>query len=90
MTAALALAVYVLCALTSAACATLLLRAYRQTRVRLLLWSGLCFVGLALNNLLLVVDERMVPTTDLSTWRTVPALAGVALLIYGLVWDAEG
>lgn len=90
MTAALALVVYVLCALTSAACATLLLRAYRQTRVRLLLWSGLCFVGFALNNLLLVVDERMAPSTDLSAWRTIPALVGVALLVYGLVWEAEG
>ena len=90
MTAALASAVYVLCALTSATCAVLLLRAYRQTHVRLLLWSGLCFVGFALNNLVLVIDERMVPSTDLSTWRTVPALAGVALLVYGLVWEAEG
>ena len=90
MTAALGSAVYVLCALTSAACAVLLLRAYRQTQVRLLLWSGLCFVGFALNTLLLVIDERMAPSTDLSTWRTVPALAGVALLVYGLVWEAEG
>ena len=46
--------VYVLCALTSIACAVLLLRGYFRTRVRLLLWSGLCFVGLALNNALLV------------------------------------
>ena len=90
MTAALASAVYVLCALTSAACALLLLRAYRQTRVRLLLWSGLCFVGFALNNLVLIIDERMAPATDLSTWRTLPALAGVALLVYGLVWESEG
>ena len=46
--------VYVLCALTSLACAILLLRGYFRTRVRLLLWSGLCFAGLALNNALLV------------------------------------
>jgi hypothetical protein len=80
--------IYVLCALTSLACAVLLLRSYFRTRVRLLLWSGLCFVGLALNNALLVVDEQSL-VTDLSNLRTLPALAGVALLVYGLVWDSR-
>ncbi len=83
------LLVYVLCALTSAACAVLLLRAWRRTRQRLLLWSGLCFTGLALNNVLLVIDERMVPETDLSLVRTLPALVGVSLLLYGFIWDAD-
>jgi hypothetical protein len=81
--------VYVLCALTSIACAALLLRGYFATHARLLLWSGLCFVGLALNNILLVIDLRVVPTVDLSVWRSVPALAGVALLMYGLVWESR-
>lgn len=80
--------VYLLCALTSLACAVLLLRGYFRTRVRLLLWSGLCFVGLALNNALLVLDENTL-VTDLSNLRTLPALAGVALLVYGLVWDSR-
>lgn len=80
--------VYVLCALTSLACAVLLLRGYLRTHVRLLLWSGLCFVGLTLNNTLLVLDVNTL-VTDLSNWRTLPALAGVALLIYGLVWDSR-
>ena len=80
--------VYVLCALTSLACAVLLLRGFFRTRVRLLLWSGLCFVGLALNNALLVVDENTL-VTDLSNLRTLPALAGVALLVYGLIWDSR-
>ncbi len=80
--------IYVLCALTSLACAVLLLRSYFRTRVRLLLWSGFCFAGLALNNALLVVDEQN-PLTDLSNLRTLPALAGVALLVYGLVWDSR-
>lgn len=82
-------AVYLLCAVTSVACAVLLLRAYLRTRTRLLLWSGLCFAGLALNNVVLVVDLIVVPDTDLSTWRLVPAAAGMVLLVYGLVWDAE-
>lgn len=79
--------VYGLCALTSTACALLLLRGFRASGARLLLWSGLCFVGLAVNNVILFVDMRVVPEMDLSLWRTVPALLGVALLLYGLVWD---
>lgn len=81
--------VYALCALTSLACAVLLLRGYFGTRARLLLWAGLCFAGLAANNILLLVDKRLVPTVDLSTWRSLPALAGVALLLYGLVWETR-
>ncbi|HVM04253.1 MAG TPA: DUF5985 family protein [Acidimicrobiales bacterium] len=82
-------AVYLLCAVTSVTCAVLLLRAYLRTRTRLLLWSGLCFAGLGLNNVVLVVDLIVVPDADLSTWRLVPAAAGMVLLVYGLVWDAE-
>ena len=81
--------VYALCALTSVACAVLLLRGYLHSRVRLLFWSGLCFAGLATNNVLLFVDMRVVPETDLSVWRTIPALVGIALLIFGVVWDAD-
>lgn len=82
-------AIYALCALTSLACAVLLLRGYLSTRVQLLLWSGLCFLGLGLNNLLLFIDLRVVPTVDLSLWRTLPALAGVAFLLYGLIWETR-
>lgn len=81
--------VYALCALTSLACAVLLLRGYAASHARLLLWSGLCFTGLALNNILLLVDKRLVPAVDLSLWRTLPAVAGVALLLYGLIWETR-
>ena len=81
--------VYILCAATSIACAFMLLRSYSQGRVRLLLWSGLCFVGLALNNILLVVDTRVMSDTDLSVVRTLPALLGVGILVYGLIWDSN-
>jgi hypothetical protein len=81
--------VYALCALTSLACAVLLLRGYRSSRARLLLWSGLCFAGLAANNVILLIDKRVVPTMDLSLWRSLPALAGVAILLYGLVWETR-
>lgn len=85
----LEIVVYVLCALTSLACAVLLLRGYFRTRVRLLLWSGLCFAGLTLNNVLLVVDVGVVPNIDLSAWRTLPAVIGVGVLLYGLIWEAS-
>ena len=82
-------AVYLLCAVTSLACAVLLLRGYLRSRVRLLLWSCLCFVGLALNNILLVVDLIILPEGDLSLLRNLPALVGLALLVFGLIWEAE-
>lgn len=81
--------VYALCALTSLACAILLARGYRASRARLLLWSTLCFAGLALNNILLFVDQVLVPDLDLSLVRTLPALLGLASLVWGLVWDSE-
>jgi hypothetical protein len=81
--------VYILCFATSALCAVLLYRGYRSSGARLLFWSALCFVGLALNNILLLVDLRFVPDVDLSTWRMVPALAGVAVLLYGLIWETR-
>ena len=85
----MAAVVYILCALTSLTCAILLLRAYRNTGVRLLFWSGLCFVGLTLNNVLLFVDRTLLPETDLYVLRTLPALIGIVLLLYGLIWESE-
>lgn len=82
-------AVYVLCALTSLAAAGLLLRAWRSTHVPLLLWSLVCFVGLALNNVVLFVDKIITPGIDLSVWRGLPAVLGVTALVFGLVWDTK-
>jgi hypothetical protein len=82
--------VYILCALTSLACAVLLLRGFFRGGARFLLWSGLCFAGLVVNNVLLFVDKVILPeTVDLSILRSAAALAAMALLVYGLVWDAE-
>jgi hypothetical protein len=85
----MATAVYLLCALTSLACAVLLLRGYRQRGVRLLLYSGLAFVGFTLGNAMLVVDVVLVPLGDLALFRSLPVLFGLLVLIYGLVWDAK-
>lgn len=86
----MAFVIYILCALTSLACAVLVLRSYRVRCDRLLFWSGMCFVGLFLNNLLLVIDLLVLPNTDLSTWRMVAALAALLPLLYGLIWEDEG
>ena len=81
--------VYVLCALTSVLCAGLLLRSYRGNKSRLLLWSTLCFVGLAINNILLFVDIVLVPGTDLRWLRSGSAVISLALLTIGLVWESR-
>lgn len=83
----MALVVYSLCAVTSIVCAGLLLRSYIRKRTRLLFWSSLCFLGLAVNNILLFVDLVLVPTIDLSMYRALSALAAIALLLFGLVWE---
>jgi hypothetical protein len=81
-------AVYVLCMLTSLFCAFLLFRSYRAQHSRLLLWSTVCFVGLALSNALLVVDLMVLPeTVDLRLLRTVIALTSTAVLLGALVWE---
>lgn len=80
--------VYLLCLLTSAACAWLLGRSYARTRTRLLLWSSICFALLAANNLVLVIDLLIWPTADLRLARLGFALAAVASLIWGFVWEA--
>ncbi|HEU0037000.1 MAG TPA: DUF5985 family protein [Kofleriaceae bacterium] len=79
--------VYVLCAATSVFCAGLLLRSYFRQRTRLLMWSSLCFVGLAVNNILLFVDLVLVPGVDLTLVRTGTALVAMLLLVIGLIWE---
>jgi Family of unknown function (DUF5985) len=83
----MATAVYLLSAAISLACAVLLLRSFATTRNGLLFWAAICFLGLTLNNALLFVDKVVAPDVDLSLWRTIPALAGMLALIYGLVWE---
>ena len=80
---------YTLCALTALLCAGLLLRAYARTRFRLLLWSGLCFVGLTANNLLLVLDRLVFANVDLGLARLLVALASVLLLVVGMILEHD-
>jgi len=81
--------VYILGSLTSLWCAILLLRGYQRVKKRLLLWSGLCFLALALSNFLVLVDLELLPGRDLYRLRLVTAAAAMLPLLYGLIWDSE-
>lgn len=82
-------AVYLLCFLTSAGCAALLVRSYRRTGTRLLLWSSLCFICLAFNNLLVIIDLLLLPKWDFRLLRHAFLLLGVGTLLFGFIWDRE-
>jgi len=81
--------VYVLCAIASGICTGLLWRGYRRSGARLLWWSTWCFAGLFVNNVLLVIDLRVLMGVDLSVIRTLPALLGVACLLFGFIWETK-
>jgi len=81
--------VNVLGTLTVGLCAFLLLRAYANVRQKLLLWSGLCFVGLTISNALLFVDLALVPEVSLYPLRLGVAALSMLLLLYGLVFGSD-
>ena len=81
--------IYGLCALAALSCACLLLHAYQQSRYNLLLWGGLCFVGLTINNSLVVIDKFLVPLMDLYTLRLFTAFMALLIFLYGLIFDTE-
>lgn len=85
----MAIVIYTLCAVTSALCCWLLARAYWRTRSRLLLWSAICFAGLALNNLALWFDKLVFLEIDLLMVRASIALLAMLVMLYGLIWEAE-
>ena len=82
-------AVYLLCFLTSAACALLLARNYRRTGARLLLWSALCFVFLAANNLVVIFDLLLIREVDFRLVRHLLSLAALGVLLFGFIWDLD-
>lgn len=81
--------VNILGTLTVGLCAFLLLRAYARVRQRLLLWSGLCLVGLTVSNAILFVDLSIVASVSLYTWRLSVAAGSMLLLIYGLIFESD-
>ena len=79
--------VYMLCALTSLACAILLFRGYAENKFRLLFWSGIGFTGFTLNNILLFLDQEVIHHVDLSIFRTIPGAVGIIIMVYGLITE---
>jgi hypothetical protein len=82
-------ALYILTSFTTLVCAVLLLRGFIHVRRRLLLWSGLCFVGLTATNLLKVADLLIFPRVDLYTYRMGSAAVAMGLLLFGLIWESQ-
>ena len=89
MQEAFAAIVYLLCFATSSACAWLLFVGWRRARARLLFWSSLCFVFLAANNLVVVLDLLFLPHVDLRLERLLLALVALLVLLFGFIWDVE-
>lgn len=81
--------VYLLCAATSILCTALLARAWFRNRTRLLMWSALCFVGLAFSNIFLVMDLVLFPDIDFKPARQASALLALVLLIAAFIWEDE-
>jgi hypothetical protein len=86
----MAAVIYTLCALTCLACAILLLRGYLASKATLLLYSGLCFSGLALSNALLVIDRFVLgEEVSLLGLRLATAFVAMMLLLFGLIWEHD-
>ncbi len=81
--------VYSLCLMMSALCAGLLVRSYLRSRQPLLLWSACCFVLLALNNVLVVVDMVLIGDMNLSAARQLTSLSAIGVLIVGFIWEVD-
>jgi hypothetical protein len=79
--------IYILCGLVALTCCVLLLRAYARSHMRLLLWSGLCFLGLTISNFLVFVDLKIFPEIDLYPWRLITATIAMLILLFGLIWE---
>ena len=83
----MSVALYVITILVTLFCAVLLLRAYARVRRGLLLWSGLCFVGLTVDSVLVLADMMLFPSVDLYTWRLASVAVSVSLLVFGMIWE---
>lgn len=79
--------VYALCAVTSLVCFTLLVRSYVYNKMKLILWSAICFFFLAIQNIILFIDLSMVSQIDLILWRTFAGFVGCTSLLFALIWE---
>jgi hypothetical protein len=85
----MAASVYILGTLVSMLCGVLLLRGYARGKRRLLLWSGICFLGLSVSNFLVFLDLVVFPDVNLYSWRLVTAAISMLMLLWGLIWEGE-
>jgi hypothetical protein len=81
--------IYLLCALTAGGCSALLYKAYRASHAPLLFWSALCFAGLTLSNLIVVVDNVFLPMSDFAPWRVGISVVSIGVLLYGLIMESR-
>ena len=81
--------VYLMCTVTSAICAALLLREYRRTASRVLLWCGLAFAGFTVGNAMVFTDVILVPSLNLATVRAIVNWGATTVLVVALLWDLE-
>ena len=81
--------VYLLCGIASAGCALLVVREYRRSRSRLLLWMSLAFVGLTLSNALIFVDFVLIADRSFGLVRAGLAFVSTTVLAFGLLWDGD-
>jgi hypothetical protein len=84
-----AAAVYILGTLVTLTCAIFLLRAHKRSKNKLLLWSGICFLGLAASNFLVFLDLVVFPQLDLYVWRLLTAAVAMLFLLFGLIWEGN-
>jgi hypothetical protein len=81
--------IYILCILTCMSCSFLLWRGFRRTHLPLLLWSAVCFLILAIANLLLFADLVLYPGSSLHLVRNAVTLSAMLVLIIGLVFESH-
>lgn len=81
--------IYLLCALTAAGCSALLFKGYRTSHAPLLFWSALCFAGLTVSNLIVVLDNVFLPMSDFASWRVGIGVASIGVLLYGLITESR-
>jgi len=81
--------IYGLCTLLSMAIAIMLWRQYRRAPSRMIYWTAMCFSGLALSNLLLVLDKLVFPDVDMRMLRASVSLVSIGLLLFGLVYEDD-
>ena len=80
---------YLLCSFTALLCSVLLFRGFNKTKGRLLFWSGVCFLLLFVENLILFIDLIMIPHVTLTLFRLAPGVLASLCLLYGLIWEVE-